>query len=643
MASGPPTDPSANPFARAEVWEYRVMYTAQVRQKLKRWNDGLLRYHVLNKKVQVTSDASGAVAASAFLKDPGVLVEGNEFVIDGGSLLVSVERFVGSTERDLSKVFPKAGRAAAAVPATQAPLLLRGPAADEPPQKRQMVRAASGFVRASQRPRYGTQASTSVLSLSAAPVGVRPRPAGLARGGMRAASGRIARRTPSVRGVSPPQQRLPFQVAPYPPLPQRRRIPVRSSNWFREGFLQNPSMPPIVRMCRHESGGQLVVQQGSPLDNRPETLASTTHASTAHAPDEPGAGMHTPHSSKHDAPLGSVRLPGHLSEQSPAVSSVAVKLSLPAIGKLGPLAPLASHPLAQAVATESLPPRETHTAAPPPIKTEPSSQPKPSSRTRSNKHSRRASTKLVDPEEEARFERHLHERAQRDGGAQPLSDLEERSPGPDAYSSDSDVSVTLSHVRLEREDVGNGSQHDIVIALLQETVAGGLTADVPGEYMMVELRRLEEPPASEGLPQRPSDNLDLIINGLSSTLAVDTPVPPRHATLFATPAAHLMAATHATPTAHATPARLTPTSVRPLSASARKQGVFDMVSPLHGRIVAMHSTAGLRPPPGALPPVGSQIELETSDVLEQDDSPRKRGGTQTRTFNYGRGKVVGSG
>ncbi|KAK9474183.1 uncharacterized protein V1510DRAFT_412628 [Dipodascopsis tothii] len=43
--------------ASAPVHEYDVMWTAQVTQKLKRWNDGTLKLHTFNKRAMLYDTA----------------------------------------------------------------------------------------------------------------------------------------------------------------------------------------------------------------------------------------------------------------------------------------------------------------------------------------------------------------------------------------------------------------------------------------------------------------------------------------------------------------------------------------------------------------------------------------------------------
>ncbi|ODQ82230.1 hypothetical protein BABINDRAFT_158869 [Babjeviella inositovora NRRL Y-12698] len=112
--SSPPTSDElilssqSHPLKHSWVKEFRVLYTTDVKQKLKKWHDGTLRFFDLNKKVQVLSE-SGVVIKTDFLKDAGVLDAGEDFSISGG-LMVNVEELTSEYERDISNLYKKSDK-----------------------------------------------------------------------------------------------------------------------------------------------------------------------------------------------------------------------------------------------------------------------------------------------------------------------------------------------------------------------------------------------------------------------------------------------------------------------------------------------------------------------------------------------------
>ncbi|RPB03575.1 hypothetical protein L873DRAFT_1731451 [Choiromyces venosus 120613-1] len=89
----------------APVDEYRVMWTANKTQKIKKWHDGFLRYHSFNRRMLVYDDGRHLVA-DMYLRDREFLGEGDELEFEHH--LVSIEDFSGSVNQDLTPIFSPA-------------------------------------------------------------------------------------------------------------------------------------------------------------------------------------------------------------------------------------------------------------------------------------------------------------------------------------------------------------------------------------------------------------------------------------------------------------------------------------------------------------------------------------------------------
>ncbi|CUS10585.1 unnamed protein product [Tuber aestivum] len=89
----------------APVDEYRVMWTPNKTQKIKKWHDGFLRYHSFNRRMLVYDDGRHLVA-DMYLRDREFLGEGDELEFEHH--LVSIEDFSGSVNQDLTPIFSPA-------------------------------------------------------------------------------------------------------------------------------------------------------------------------------------------------------------------------------------------------------------------------------------------------------------------------------------------------------------------------------------------------------------------------------------------------------------------------------------------------------------------------------------------------------
>lgn len=90
----------------APVFEYRCLYTHDVRKKKKTWHDGSLRFHTFNRRVMVYDDAKNYIG-DLHHRESDQLSEGDELRLDKG-VLVEVGEQIGRTETDLAPILEKA-------------------------------------------------------------------------------------------------------------------------------------------------------------------------------------------------------------------------------------------------------------------------------------------------------------------------------------------------------------------------------------------------------------------------------------------------------------------------------------------------------------------------------------------------------
>lgn len=108
----------------APVLEFRCLYTADLRRKQKRWQDGRLKYHTFNKRVMVYDERSNFVGDTHW--KGAELEEGEELELERGGIIVEVQEYTGKREQDLTELVGKrvkdreervAAKAAASPPA----------------------------------------------------------------------------------------------------------------------------------------------------------------------------------------------------------------------------------------------------------------------------------------------------------------------------------------------------------------------------------------------------------------------------------------------------------------------------------------------------------------------------------------------
>ncbi|TVY40139.1 Uncharacterized protein LSUB1_G003380 [Lachnellula subtilissima] len=90
----------------APVLEFRCLYTQQIRQKAKRWQDGRLKYHTFNKRVMVYDERSNFVGDTHWQEDTE-LEEGEELELERNGFLVQVADFIGKRDQDLTEIVDK--------------------------------------------------------------------------------------------------------------------------------------------------------------------------------------------------------------------------------------------------------------------------------------------------------------------------------------------------------------------------------------------------------------------------------------------------------------------------------------------------------------------------------------------------------
>jgi hypothetical protein len=90
----------------APVFEFRCLYTSDLRRKQKRWQDGRLKYHSFNKRVMVYDEKSNFVGDVHWREDHE-LCDGEELQLERGGILVQVEEKLETHNQDLSELVDK--------------------------------------------------------------------------------------------------------------------------------------------------------------------------------------------------------------------------------------------------------------------------------------------------------------------------------------------------------------------------------------------------------------------------------------------------------------------------------------------------------------------------------------------------------
>jgi len=90
----------------APVLEFRCLYTADIRRKQKRWQDGRLKFHTFNKRVMVYDEKSNFVGDTHW-KGSLDFQEGEELELERGGILVEVGECIGKKDQDLTELVDK--------------------------------------------------------------------------------------------------------------------------------------------------------------------------------------------------------------------------------------------------------------------------------------------------------------------------------------------------------------------------------------------------------------------------------------------------------------------------------------------------------------------------------------------------------
>lgn len=90
----------------APVWDFRCLWTSDLRRKQKRWQDGRLKFHTFNKRVMVYDDRSNTIGDTHW-KASHDLAEGEEIQLDRGGILVEVQECMGKNDQDLTELIDK--------------------------------------------------------------------------------------------------------------------------------------------------------------------------------------------------------------------------------------------------------------------------------------------------------------------------------------------------------------------------------------------------------------------------------------------------------------------------------------------------------------------------------------------------------
>jgi hypothetical protein len=89
----------------APVYEFRCLYSHDLRKKKKLWHDGSLRYHTFNKRVMVYDESKNYIGDSHW-REAEDLQDGTELKLDKG-VLVDVGERIGETQTDLAPLLEK--------------------------------------------------------------------------------------------------------------------------------------------------------------------------------------------------------------------------------------------------------------------------------------------------------------------------------------------------------------------------------------------------------------------------------------------------------------------------------------------------------------------------------------------------------
>jgi DNA helicase ZGRF1-like protein len=91
----------------APVLEFRCLYTFNITQKKKKWQDGTLKFHTRNKRVMIFDESYNYVG-DTHLQNATDVQEGDEFKLDPGcGALIQVEDLLRTTQSDVTALIQK--------------------------------------------------------------------------------------------------------------------------------------------------------------------------------------------------------------------------------------------------------------------------------------------------------------------------------------------------------------------------------------------------------------------------------------------------------------------------------------------------------------------------------------------------------
>ena len=138
---GTPNQSIAPTQNTAPVFEFRCLYTHDLRKKRKVWQDGSLRFHTFNQRVMVW-DAAKNYIGDVFLGKNAQVQEGDELRLDKG-VLIDVAEALGRTETDLAPILDRRRPDAASSPARPSPQRSYMPPSSRPFSQGTQVRPKS--------------------------------------------------------------------------------------------------------------------------------------------------------------------------------------------------------------------------------------------------------------------------------------------------------------------------------------------------------------------------------------------------------------------------------------------------------------------------------------------------------------------
>ena len=89
----------------APIFEFRCLYTHDLRRKAKRWQDGLIRFHTFNRRAMVYDESKNFIG-DTHCREQEPIRDGDEIKLDKG-VLIQVGESVGSVEQDLTELLQK--------------------------------------------------------------------------------------------------------------------------------------------------------------------------------------------------------------------------------------------------------------------------------------------------------------------------------------------------------------------------------------------------------------------------------------------------------------------------------------------------------------------------------------------------------